>query len=131
VLVDPTFTLPNARLPGLAVTDPEPDPPVPVPETETCCGLLGSLSVMVSVAVRVPETVGLNRRVTVQLELPARLDPHVLLKIAKAPGSAPVRAMLPMLTAEVPELVSVTGFCPPALPTATLPQVIAVGDATM
>lgn len=72
------FTLPNEILVGLVLTVPEPEPPVPVPETATCCGLLGSLSVKVSVAVRVPAMVGLKRIVTVQLEDAARLEPQVL-----------------------------------------------------
>ena len=54
-------------------------PPVPVPDTEICCGLLGSLSLKVRVAVRTPEVVGLKRMVTVQLDEPASVDPQVFL----------------------------------------------------
>jgi hypothetical protein len=67
--------LPKLRLLGRAVTELL----APVPETETCCGLLGSLSVKFSVAVRVPEAIGLKRMLTVQVEEPARLPPQPLL----------------------------------------------------
>lgn len=64
------------RLPGAAVMLPE-APPVPSPVTATCCGLFPALSVKLRVAVRVPEAVGLNRIVTVQLADAARVEPQV------------------------------------------------------
>ena len=107
-------------------------PLVPVPDTATCCGLLLALSVKVSVAVRVPEVVGLKMMLAVQLAEAARVDPQVVLKTEKSPGLAPEKlALLTGLTVIVPLLllVSVTTFCPPALPTATLPQTSEVGEA--
>ena len=102
---------------------------VPVPETATCCGLLLALSVKLSVAVRVPEVVGLKMMLAVQLAEAARVEPQVVLKTEKSPGLVPVkpaglRVIVPLLL-----LVSVTTFCPPALPTATLPQTSEVGEA--
>lgn len=109
------------------LTVPDPEPPVPVPETGTCCGLLGSLSVKTRVAVRVPARVGLNKRLTVQLEEAARLEPQVFV-CEKSVVLVPVKVMLVILTAAVPELVRVTVFAPLVLPTATGPQVSDVGD---
>ena len=108
---------------------PEDEPPVPSPETAICCGLPLALSVKLRVAVRVPDAVGLKMMFAVQLAEAARLAPHVLLKTAKSPAFVPVNAMLLMVMAAVPLLVSVATFWPPALPTATLPQVIELGDA--
>jgi len=51
----------------------------PIPVREICCGLLVALSVIDRVAVRVPLPVGLKRRVSVQEEEPARLEPQVFL----------------------------------------------------
>ena len=75
-LEEPTAMLPNDRLEGDAVTLPE-EPPEPRPDTVTCCGLLEALSENVRFAVRVPEVVGLNRIVTVQLAEAARVVPQV------------------------------------------------------
>lgn len=69
---EPTVTLPRLRDPGEATTEPE-----PVPDRETCWGLLLSVSVKLSVAVRVPVAVGLKRTVTVQLAADARAEPQV------------------------------------------------------
>ena len=76
LLDEPVATLPNDKVVGARVTLPD-DPPVPTPESATCCGLLPALSVKLRVAVRVPETVGLNRIVTVQLAEAARVEPQV------------------------------------------------------
>lgn len=73
-LVDPSLTLPKLRAPGAAVTL-----PVPSPESETSCGLEGSLSVNIKVAVRVPVVVGTKRTVTAQLPDAASVEPQVLL----------------------------------------------------
>lgn len=75
LLDEPVATLPNDKVVGARVTLPV--PPVPRPNRATCCGLLPAPSVKLSVAVRVPETVGLNRIVTVQLAEAARVDPQV------------------------------------------------------
>lgn len=76
LLDEPVATLPKDKVAGNTVTLPD-DPPAPRPETATCCGLLPALSVKLSVAVRVPEAVGLNRMVAVQLDPVARLEPQV------------------------------------------------------
>lgn len=76
LLDEPVATLPKDKLVGVKVTLPE-DPPAPRPETATCCGLFPALSVKLSVAVRVPEAVGLNRIVTVQLADAASVEPQV------------------------------------------------------
>lgn len=65
----------KVKVVGDAVTLPV--PPVPTPDTATCCGLFPALSVKLRVAVRVPEEVGLNRMVTVQLAEGARVEPQV------------------------------------------------------
>jgi hypothetical protein len=115
-LLEPTATLPKARLDGLTVTLPA---AVPVPESATVCGLLVAESVKVRVAVRLPAAAGLNTTVTVQLAEAARLVPQVLLESVKSAASVPVTAMLLMVTAAEALLVRVTDFAPPALPTAT------------
>lgn len=125
-LLDPSVMLPKFKAPGAAVTL-----PVPSPKSETSCGPEGSLSVKTKVAVRVPVVVGTKRTVTAQLADPARVEPHVLLKIAKSLGSVPVKPMLLILIAALPLLVRVAIFCPPACPTATFAQVIEVGDTTV
>jgi hypothetical protein len=120
------LTLPKDRLVGDAVTLPAGSP---VPEREMCWGLLESLSVKVSVAVRAPVAVGLKETATVQLEEAASAEPHVFWEIKKSPGFVPVRPMLLIVTALVPLLVRVADCCAPELPTATDGQVIEVGSA--
>jgi hypothetical protein len=78
-LVDPWTMLPKERLAGEAVTLPEDVELVPRPVSETRCGLLGSVSVMVSAAVRVPDMVGLKSTVTVQLAEAASVEAQVFL----------------------------------------------------
>lgn len=65
--------------------------------------------------------------VAVQVSDTARLEPQVLLVILKSPGSAPEVAMLLIVMAVVPLLVSVTGFGPPPTPTSTYTQLRVVG----
>ena len=84
-------------------------------------------SVKLSVAERVPAVVGLNMIFAVQLADAPRLEPQVLLKIAKSPALVPVIATLLIVIAAVPLFVSVATFWPPAFPTATLAQVRLVG----
>jgi hypothetical protein len=75
-LEEPTAMLPKERLEGDAVTLPE-EPPEPSPDKATCCGPLVALSENVRFAVRVPDVVGLNKTVTVQLADAASIEPHV------------------------------------------------------
>ena len=124
-VVLPTFALPKAIPDGLAVTTPL----VPRPETDTVCGLLLPESAKFKVAVREPVAVGAQRMFAVQLAPAARVAPQVLLKTEKSPGLAPLKLMLLILMADVPELVSVTTFWPPLDPKATAAQVTAEGVA--
>ena len=78
-LLDPTKTVPNERLVGLAVT--LPPELVPSPETATVCGLPVPLSLKLRVAERVPATVGSKTTLTVQLAEAAKIVLQVLEKI--------------------------------------------------
>jgi hypothetical protein len=101
-LVVPTFTEPKLRLVGVSSAV------VPVPLSGTCCGLPAALSVTVRFALRAPVVDGLNVRLTVQLAAAARELPQVVAVSGKSAASAPVTAMLLMVSAVVPTLVSVT-----------------------
>ena len=70
-LVTPMATVPKFRLveESLAV--------VPTPLSGTCCGLPEALSVTLRAAVRVPEVVGLNLMLIVQVAPAASEVPHV------------------------------------------------------
>ena len=107
-LLAPIVVLAKVRLAGAAETVPV--AAVPVPDSATVWGLLVAVSVMLSVAVRAPVTVGAKRTFAVQLADAPRLVPQVLLKITKSPGLAPESAMLLMVIAVVPLFVSVTTF---------------------
>ena len=126
VLVDPTFVVPNDRLPGVADTTPA--GAVPRPVRETCWGLALSLSLKFKVAVRVPEVVGLKTMVAVQLAEAATVVPQVFERTPKSAGFVPVIPMLFMVMAALPEFVSVTVFSPLWLPTATLFHESEVGE---
>jgi len=125
-LVAPTVVLANVRPVGLA--DTLPDPPVPSPVSATLCGLLVAESLNTRVAARFPMVVGAKTIVAVQLADAASEDPHVLLLIRKSPGFVPDIAMLLIVIVLVPLFVSVTGFGPPLLPTATFTQFKLVGE---
>ena len=129
LLVDPTFVMPNGRLPGVADTTPAGAMPRPV--REICWGLLASLSSKFRVAVRVPELVGLKTMFAVQLAAAANVVPQVFERTAKSVASVPVNPMLFIVMAPLPEFVSVTVFCPLVLPTATLFHISEVGDAVV
>lgn len=84
--------------------------PVPVPVRLTDCTLPVTsllLSVIFKVAVRVPEAVGVNVTLNVQLLLAASELGHVVVS-AKSPGLVPENAMLLMDRAAFPVLFSVT-----------------------
>ena len=104
-LVEPTVTVPYARLVGLNVTAPV--VLAPVPERETVCGLFGAVSAKFREAARTPDAVGLNTIVTVQLAEAARLEPHVLAEILKSPAFVPVMATLLMVMDVLPRFFSV------------------------
>jgi len=113
---------------GEALADPPVVPPVPFPVSVMVCGLPVAESVKLSVAARAPAVVGAKTTLTVQLAEAARLAPQVLLKIAKSPGLAPVKAMLPIVIDDVPLLARVTTFCAPRPPTATETQLRVAGE---
>ena len=125
-LVAPTVVLANVRLVGLV--DTIPDPLVPRPVSGTLCGLFVAESLNTRVAARFPVVVGAKTIVAVQLADAASEDPHVLLLIRKSPGFVPDIAMLLIVIELVPLFVSVTGFGPPLLPTATFTQFKLVGE---
>jgi hypothetical protein len=77
-LVAPRFTDPNEKEVGLMVTVPL-DPPGAYPDNAAVCGEFVAESLKVSVAVRVPLTLGAKMMLAVQLAEAARLVPQVLL----------------------------------------------------
>ena len=103
------------------------DPPVPRPVSPTICGLPLAPSLNVTLALREPATVGLNRIVAEQLAPAARLAPQVLVEIRKSEEFVPPTTMLLMAIEDVPLLVRVMAFAPPVCPTATLAQFRLVG----
>src|ERR1700683_356416 len=76
----------------------------PVPLSATVCGLEGSLSLMVSVPVRVPPVVGVNVTWIVQLEETATLAPQLFVS-----PKSPDAEMLEIVSGAEPLFVSVTG----------------------
>lgn len=82
--------------------------PLPDPERVAVCGLLPAESVNTRLAVRVPEADGVKVMVTEQLDEAVKVDPHMLLVIAKSDALAPVIAMLLIEMPDVPLLLSVT-----------------------
>ena len=80
---------------------------VPVPVKVTDWGLPGTLSVILIEAVRLPEAVGVNVTLIVQVPFATTVPPHVLVW-AKSPALAPVTAMLVMTKLAFPGLVRVT-----------------------
>lgn len=79
--------------------------PVPVPERLTLCGLPEASSVMVSVPVSAPPSVGVKLTLIVQEALAATLLPQLLVW-----AKSPLMAMLVMVSAAVPVLLSVIGL---------------------
>ena len=121
-LVVPTVTEPKLRLLGLSSAV------VPVPLRGTCCGLPLAPSVNVRSALRTPVVDGLNVTLTVQLFAAASELPQVVVS-PKSAASAPVTAMLVMVSDVVPTLVSVTLSAVLVKPTAQAPKFSAVGES--
>ncbi len=115
-LVTPTATVPKLRLLGVSSAV------VPVPLSGTSCGLPAALSVTVKFALRAPVVDGLNVRLMVQLAAAARELPQVVAVSGKSAASVPVTAMLLMVSAVVPMLVSVTFLTALVRPTAKVPK---------
>src|SRR5271165_1760207 len=72
-LLVPTVTVPKARAVGVTDTG-----ICPVPVSDIVCGLLGALSVMVTLPLDSPAAVGVNFTVMVQVPPAATLVPQVL-----------------------------------------------------
>ena len=79
----------------------------PVPAKLTNCWLPVALSPMVKVAEREPVAVGVNVTPIEQFPPATTLDPQLLV-CRKSPGLAPPTEIAVMLSAALPELVSVT-----------------------
>jgi hypothetical protein len=94
---------PKARLDGDTVTAGA----VPVPPRLTDCGLFPALSVICTLAVRLPVAVGEKVTDIVQLALMARLAGQLLVW-AKSPALVPPTAIPLIDSAAVPVLVNVT-----------------------
>jgi hypothetical protein len=88
---------------------------------------LVALSVNVSAAVRVPDALGENAMLAVQLAEAARLVPQVLLEIEKSPAFVPEIATLLMVIEVERLLVSVADCVALAAPTVVLEKVKLVG----
>ena len=76
-----------------------------MPLIVTTCGLVGSGSTMVTVALREFRAVGLNLTVMLQLAPPASVAPHALVN-RKSPGFVPPKVMV-IGSAALPRLLKV------------------------
>ena len=112
-LVFPTATMPKLKPVPESVTG-----AMPVPLRLTVCGLLVAVSVKLRVPVAGPVALGVNVTPTVQLAPPARLDPQVLLAMAKPA----VVTMLEKPREAIWWLVRVTVLAELVLPTTTVPK---------
>jgi hypothetical protein len=101
---------------------------VPIPLRVTFCGLPAALSLMLSAAVRVPDAVGLNVILMLQLAAVANELPHVWV-CAKSLALVPVTAIAVMLKVVLPMLVSTTVFAELVLPMATVPKFKLLGES--
>jgi hypothetical protein len=111
-LVVPITWLPKFRLVGERLTVNV----APVPVRLMVCGLPAALSVIVTLAVRLPLAVGVKVTLMVQLAPVARELPHVFV-CTKSPLLVPVIAMLVRLTAVLPVLAKVTAWAVVVVPT--------------
>src|ERR1039458_1388968 len=116
-LVVPIVWLPKFRLVGekLTVTV------TPVPVRLTVCGLPTALSVIVTLAGRLPLAAFVKVTWMVQLAPPASEFPHVFVW-AKSPLLLPVIAILVRLTAVLPVLANVTALGVVVAPMFCLPK---------
>lgn len=110
------------------MTDDEPDGSTekscPVPLSVTVCRLPLALSITVKVPVLVPLAVGSKKTPIEQLAPTGTLLPHAL----STPKSAGLVVTLVIASASVPELVSVTVWGRPEVPTYWLGKVTLGGD---
>ncbi len=98
----------------------------PVPLKEAFSGLSAALSVMLTLALRLPVVPGVKVTLIVHDVLIAS-EPGQLLVCAKSLALVPVMLMVPMLSAAVPLLVSVTVFVALVELTFWLPKLRLVG----
>lgn len=101
--------------------------PVAVPVSGTLMEELAPEWLKVRVAARLPAALGVKVIVTVQLEEPARLAPHVLAEIAKSAALVPETMMLLIAIRDVPRFVRATDWGVPLEPRATSPHARALG----
>jgi hypothetical protein len=113
---------------GLAVALPPVDD-TPVPVNATICGLFDEESVKVSVALRVPEAVGLKTTLAEQLLEAARLVPHVFAEMLNSPALLPVIATLLIVIDEAEPFFSVAVWAPLVDPMFVLANVKLAGLA--
>jgi hypothetical protein len=99
---------------------------VPVPARATVCGLAPPLSLILSVAFRLPLARGVNVTLKVQFDPGATLLPHVFVW-AKSFESSPERRTWEMLNALDPRLVKVTVWAELVVPTSWLPKLRLAG----
>src|SRR5216684_1992106 len=97
--------------------------PLPVPVRLTVCGLPVALSVIVRVPLLVPEAVGVNVTLIVQLDPADTADPQLFV----CPKSPLVEMRLTLRNA-VPVLLNVTVWAPLVVPTVWLAKVSVVGE---
>jgi len=88
----------------------------PVPVSVTVCGLIGALSVIAMVPLRVPVAVGVRVTLIVQLAPAARLAPHVFVT-PKSEEFVPVTLMLEMARLTLPVFERVTVCAALGVPT--------------
>ena len=81
---------------------------VPVPVIPTICGLLGSLSWMISAPFFAPVVFGLKTTLMVQLATGANVLPDAGQVLEDAKSVVSLRVMAPMVTLAVPLLVTLT-----------------------
>jgi hypothetical protein len=101
---------------------------MPVPESCTSCGLLASLSVMVSVADAAPVAAGLKMTLMVQLAAIAREVPQVLV-CEKSAAFVPVMVMLVIVRTDFELFVSVAVLAALDVLMSWLPKVRETGIA--
>jgi hypothetical protein len=98
----------------------------PVPVSAITCGEFAALLVKVSVPVRVPDAVGVNERLTVQLAPGATVALVLQVPLAR-PKSPVIENALGKLRDAVPALVTVTYCTELVKPTLTVPKFKDVG----
>ena len=102
---------------------------VPVPKSATVCGLPVALSLIVTLALRLPVAEGENVTLIVQFAPAANvlgLSGQEFVW-AKSPALIPLTAILLIVSAAVPLLVSVTDLAALVVPTSWLPKLSDVG----